>query len=136
MHISFKQPELEEAIRDYVHKCGITGAVGEISFTAGRGDSGVTTEVEVTSRAPLGLVGQILAEKDLASPVKAPPIEITDSKVPAKTTVGSFGVTSVKEAAGAINLTGAVTDSAVEAFSADAEEEAPAEQDAGSSLFS
>ena len=123
MQITFKQPELEEAIRDYVSKCGITGAVGEISFTAGRGDSGVTTEVEVASRTTLALV-------DTPVPaVKAAPLGITA----AKTTVGSFGAAPVKEASGAA---GAVTDSAVEAFSADAEEEAPAEQEAGSSLFS
>ena len=48
MQITLKQPELEEAVRDYIAKSGIVRPVGAISFTATRsGDAGILTEVEV-----------------------------------------------------------------------------------------
>ena len=47
--ITIDQEDLEKAVKDYVVKMGITRQVSEINFTAGRGPSGVTTEIRLTS---------------------------------------------------------------------------------------
>lgn len=47
MQIQLKQSEIETAIRSYIRAIGLSMPVGEISFTAARGPSGMTAEVEI-----------------------------------------------------------------------------------------
>lgn len=47
MQITLKQSHIEQALRDYVAKAGITFNVDDISFTAGRGKDGLTAAIEL-----------------------------------------------------------------------------------------
>ena len=48
MLIQIQQDELEEAVRDYVIKTGISRPVGDINFTATRsGGAGIVTEIKL-----------------------------------------------------------------------------------------
>lgn len=49
MQLTLKQTELEIAVKDYIHKMGITRTVGAVTFSTTRGpEGGVTTEVEIS----------------------------------------------------------------------------------------
>lgn len=47
MQISLKQSHIEQALRDYVAKAGITFNVDDINFTAGRGKDGLIAAIEL-----------------------------------------------------------------------------------------
>ena len=81
MQISIKQDELEVAVRDYIMKCGITRAVGDISFTATRsGADGIVTSVEVTDK-PVSNVANIRSLQTTDATIA--PLSDTDADVEA-----------------------------------------------------
>lgn len=49
MKITIDQQELEQAVRDYVRKNGVTREVEAIDFTASRGEAGTVTTVTLGS---------------------------------------------------------------------------------------
>ena len=75
MQIQLSQSELEAAVRDYVRKSGITRPVGDINFTATRGDNpGIQTTIDISE------VG----------------VELSEAKVAISTDAGALsGVTSI-----------------------------------------
>lgn len=53
MQIQLTEDELEVAVRDYIKKMGISRPVGDIKFTATRGENaGISTTVEVEEELP------------------------------------------------------------------------------------
>lgn len=50
MQIQFKQPEIEEALKDFIIKQGLTlkGREVTIDFTSGRKDNGITADIAIT----------------------------------------------------------------------------------------
>ena len=78
MQIQLNQAELEQAVRQYVIGMGIRSAIGEIKFTATRGDAGVLTEVEILSNeAPSGPQPRTATAK-AANPVV--PVGVADNE--------------------------------------------------------
>lgn len=60
MLIKLKQSEIEEALRDFIVKQGfnLDRKTVDISFTAGRGDSGMTADLDIhDAAAVMGCVG-------------------------------------------------------------------------------
>ena len=47
MQIKLTESELENAVRSYIRDSGITGLIGEIDFTATRGNEGIITNVQI-----------------------------------------------------------------------------------------
>ena len=106
MQIQLVEDELEVAVRDYIKKMGISRPVGNINFTATRGENaGILTTVEVEeSEAPV--VADTVAKR--APAAKAPAAKkvsdispaISDKDAPVKsTTVETAEALENKEAA-------------------------------------
>lgn len=77
MQILLKQSDIETAIKEHIHRMGVTMPINEINFTAGRGAGGLTAEIdvgEVTDQPKtVNTVREAAPEKTVkaAEPVKA-----------------------------------------------------------------
>ena len=78
MQITFKQDELEIAVRDYMVKCGITRSVGEIAFTATRNGDGIETRVEVAELD--ATAGQITTLRSVQAEPSEAPVDVTEEE--------------------------------------------------------
>ena len=75
MKITITEPEIEAAIRAYLQET-ITAEIGDIDFTATRGESGVTAEINVSTgeEAP--------AKPKRKAPQKKPKVEKAEAPSP------------------------------------------------------
>ena len=78
MLIKLKQSEIEEALRDFIVKQGfnLDRKTVDISFTAGRGDSGMTADLDIHDAAFLDRVMGAVGEAG-CNPVYETPAETT-----------------------------------------------------------
>lgn len=69
MQILLKQPDIEQAIRDYIKNSGITRPVTSIDFTATRGPAGIQAEIQLNSLSAVAVntVPAAAAATDTAS---------------------------------------------------------------------
>lgn len=78
MEIRLKQRDIEEAIAMFLASQGVARPVSNISFTMGRGGSGLSADVECSEPAP-GFVASIPRGVDV-EPKTAKPEEPTDEE--------------------------------------------------------
>lgn len=72
MQIQLKQPEIVEALKQYIAKQGLslTGKTTEVSFTAGRGDTGVSASIVIEDSDMPPLQGELhLDLKQVSTPL-------------------------------------------------------------------
>ncbi len=112
MLIKLKQSEIEEALRDFIVKQGfnLDRKTVDISFTAGRGDSGMTADLDIQDTA--ALMGGVSGN------AKCNPVYETQASA-----AGSVG--GVEEATPAPQLPVVETSPAVEDVLPDPQEEEP-----------
>lgn len=69
MQIQLNQPDLEQAVRDFVAKMGIARPVNEITFATTRTPPGITAEIQLTDPAADKAAGPVnrAAEDKVAS---------------------------------------------------------------------
>ena len=73
MQIQLNQPDLEQAVRDFVAKMGIARPVNEITFATTRTPPGITAEIQLTDPAADKATGPV----NRASEDKVAPIRVT-----------------------------------------------------------
>jgi hypothetical protein len=61
MKITLQQSEIEQAIREHVQNMGMNMPINSIDFTAGRGASGITADLDLggAGTAPVALVQEV-----------------------------------------------------------------------------
>jgi len=103
MQIQLKQVEIIEALKQYISKQGIslTGKTVEISFTAGRKDSGLSADISIEDNPIPGLDDEMNTDptKPVLTVVKADPAAPSEPKAEvvgvvaaeAKSTTSLFG---------------------------------------------
>ena len=77
MLIKLKQSEIEEALRDFIVKQGfnLDRKTVDISFTAGRGDSGMTADLDIhDAAAVMGSVGEACCNPVYETPADTSPV--------------------------------------------------------------
>lgn len=94
MKIQLDQNEIEQAIKAYINE-QVTIKPGQridLAFTAGRGERGLTVDVDITTdtmaaaAAPTGPVKRAAPETTPAAPTQAAPVERVNGKIVASTT--------------------------------------------------
>lgn len=105
MNVIIKQKEIEAGIKLYLLQQGIqlNGKTTEISFTAGRKDSGLSAEIEINDVA--GALSVVDAMIGLQAPIP-PVIEIPEVVVTAQAVELLTSPAEVLEAAKALNIEG------------------------------
>ena len=83
MQLTLQQPELEEAVRQFVQNSGMSGGIGPVSFTAGRGENGLTAELELLPAEQTAEAVAVDPVPVQASPKKPKPAKVQAAPEPA-----------------------------------------------------